>query len=259
MERYDPERMERATRDVVSRAGYTEIIEGRGTERGGVFIDVSHLGRAFVRKNFKGMVERCADLGYDLVGGPVEVTPTAHYMMGGVKIDTRCRTNLPGLYAAGEDAGGTHGANRLGGNGVANATVFGEIAGEAMAEEAADSPLLPYDAETLANAEVNTLDALGEGESPYPIRAELKETMWNKVGLRRNGTDIQSGIRKLLDLKGRAGERPRGGFPRLQPRLAAHARREKPDLRRGTHRLFGARARREPGQPLPRRLPRDSG
>ena len=206
MERYDPERMERATRDVVSRAGYTEIIEGRGTERGGVFIDVSHLGKSFVRKNFKGMVERCADLGYDLLSGPVEVTPTAHYMMGGVKIDTACRTNLVGLFAAGEDAGGTHGANRLGGNGVANATVFGEIAGEAMAEEAADSPLLPYDAEALENAEAETLAALGEGESPYPIRAELKETMWNKVGLRRNGTDIQSGIRKLLDLKRRAAD-----------------------------------------------------
>ena len=177
-----------------------------------MFIDVSHLGKSFVRKNFKGMVERCADLGYDLAGGPVEVTPTAHYMMGGVKIDTACRTNLPGLYAAGEDAGGTHGANRLGGNGVANATVFGEIAGEAMAEEAADSPLLPYDAEALANAEENTLDALGEGESPYPVRAELKDAMWNKVGLMRNGADIQSGVRLLHDLKRRAAEaRAAGG------------------------------------------------
>ena len=89
---------------------------------------------------------------------------------------------------------------------MANATVFGEIAGETMAEEAADSPLLPYEAEALASAEAKTLDALGEGESPYPIRAELKETMWNKVGLRRNGTDIQSGIRKLLDLKKRAAD-----------------------------------------------------
>ena len=132
-------------------------------------------------------------------------------MMGGVKIDTACRTNLMGLYAAGEDAGGTHGANRLGGNGVANATVFGEIAGEAMAEEAADSPLLPYDAEALASAEEKTLDALGEGESPYPVRAELKDTMWNKVGLRRNGVDIQSGVRILHDLKRRAAEARAGG------------------------------------------------
>ncbi len=204
MARYDSERMERATRDVVARAGYTEIIEGRGTERGGVFIDVSHLGRDFVRRNFKGMVDRCADLGYDLAGGPVEVTPTAHYMMGGVEIDAACRTNLAGLYAAGEDAGGAHGANRLGGNGVANATVFGEIAGEAMAEEAAESPLMPHDPESLAAAEAKTLDALGEGESPYPVRAALKETMWRKAGLRRNGRDLESGLGEILALRERA-------------------------------------------------------
>ncbi len=211
MERYDSERMERATRDVVSRAGYTEILEGRGTERGGVFIDVSHLGRRFVRKNFKGMLERCADLGYDLAGGAVEVTPTAHYMMGGVRIDAECRTDLAGLYAAGEDAGGAHGANRLGGNGVANATVFGEIAGETMAEEAAESPLFPYDASALAEAREKTLDALGEGESPYPIRAALKETMWEKVGLRRNGRDIESGVQDILALKERAASARAGG------------------------------------------------
>ena len=145
MERYDPDKMERSTRDRVARAGYTEVKEGRGTPGGGVYIDVSHLGGDFVRKNFKGMVERCADLGFDLAGGPVEVTSTAHYMMGGVKIDPNCRTNLPGLFAAGEDAGGTHGANRLGGNGVANSTVFGEISGEAMAEEAGGAALADFD------------------------------------------------------------------------------------------------------------------
>lgn len=211
MARYAPGRMERATRDVVARAGYTEIIEGRGTERGGVFIDVSHLGRAFVRGNFKGMVDRCADLGYDLAGGPVEVTPTAHYMMGGVEIDSSCRANLAGLYAAGEDAGGAHGANRLGGNGVANATVFGEIAGEAMAEEAAESPLMPLDPEKIAEAEAKALDALGEGESPYPVRAALKETMWRKAGLRRSGRDLEGGLGEILALQERAASVRAGG------------------------------------------------
>ncbi len=157
------------------------------------------------------MVERCADLGYDLAGGPVEVTPTAHYMMGGVKIDTACRTSLAGLYAAGEDAGGTHGANRLGGNGVANATVFGEIAGEAMAEEAAESPLLPLDPGALAGAEERALDALGAGGSPYPIRTALKETMWRNVGLRRNGGDIARGIQEILALRERAASARAGG------------------------------------------------
>ncbi len=212
MARYDPERMERSTRDVVARAGYTEILEGRGTPRGGVFIDVSHLGRDFVWRNFKGMAERCRDLGYDLAGGPVEVTPTAHYMMGGVKIDTRCRTNLAGLFAAGEDSAGTHGANRLGGNGVANSTVFGEIAGEAMAEEAEGSPLLPFDPETAREAQARALGALGRGESPYPIRAALKELMWQKVGLRRNGPDLEDALRAIGTLRERAaGARAEGG------------------------------------------------
>ncbi|MEE9275256.1 MAG: FAD-binding protein [bacterium] len=205
MARYDPERMERSTRDTVARAGYTEIIEGRGTPGGGVFIDVSHLGADFVWKNFKGMAERCADLGYDLAGAPVEVTPTAHYMMGGVQIGADCRTALPGLFAAGEDAGGTHGANRLGGNGVANSTVFGEIAGERMAEEAAGGDWADFDRGAAEAAEARALDALGAGgESPYPIRAELKELMWEKVGLRRRGADLEAALSEIGALKERA-------------------------------------------------------
>ena len=94
---------------------------------------MNHLGAEHVRAAFKGMVERCADCGFDLAGGMVEVVPTAHYMMGGVLFNGDCSTSLPGLFAAGEDTGGVHGANRLGGNGVANSTVFGAIAGDAMA------------------------------------------------------------------------------------------------------------------------------
>ncbi len=232
MERYDPERMERSTRDLVARAGYTEVREGRGTENGGVFIDVSHLGADFVKKNFKGMVERCADLGFDLVGGPVEVSTTAHYMMGGVKIDTACRTNLPGLFAAGEDAGGTHGANRLGGNGVANSTVFGEIAGEAMAEEAGGAALEDFGREAAEGAAERALSALdpagsgtggtggtgGAGPSPYPIRSALKDLMWEKVGLRRRGEDLESALEDLEALAGdtgvgQAGAARAGGGP----------------------------------------------
>ena len=94
---------------------------------------MGHLGADNVRKKFSGMVKRCADCGFDLAGGRVEVVPTAHYFMGGVICDTDTRTELPGLFVAGEDAGGAHGANRLGGNGVANSTVFGGIAGDVMA------------------------------------------------------------------------------------------------------------------------------
>jgi succinate dehydrogenase / fumarate reductase flavoprotein subunit/fumarate reductase flavoprotein subunit len=128
MERYDPKRMERSTRDLVSRASFLEVTEGRGTPNGGVWIDVSHLGAEVVERNFRGMVRRCRDFGRDLARGPVEVGPTTHFMMGGVVVDTACRTAIEGLFAAGEDTGGVHGANRLGGNGVAESTVFGGIA-----------------------------------------------------------------------------------------------------------------------------------
>jgi len=132
MGNYDP-RLERATRDVVSRAIFAEMRAGRTTPNGGVHIAMAHLGRDNVIKQFKGMVERCADSGFDLAGGLVEVVPTAHYMMGGVEFAPDCSTALPGLFAAGEDTGGVHGANRLGGNGVANSTVYGGVAGEEMA------------------------------------------------------------------------------------------------------------------------------
>src|SRR5690242_15701704 len=132
MPAYDP-RNERATRDIVSRAIFSEMRAGRSTPNGGVYLAMSHLGPAEVRRQFKGMVERCADCGFDLAGGLVEVVPTAHYMMGGVEFAADGSTALPGLFAAGEDTGGVHGANRLGGNGVANSTVFGAIAGDTMA------------------------------------------------------------------------------------------------------------------------------
>src|SRR5437016_4404036 len=132
MTRYDP-KAERATLDVVSRAMLSEIRKGKTTPHGGLYISMAHLGPERVAKEFKGMVKRCADCGFDLAGGLVEVVPTAHYMMGGVEFAADCRTQLPGLFVAGEDSGGVHGANRLGGNGVANSTVFGAVAGDSMA------------------------------------------------------------------------------------------------------------------------------
>src|ERR1700741_3587319 len=132
MPRYDP-KGERATRDLVSRAMFSEMRKGNTSPHGGLYLSMAHLGAANVLREFKGMVERCADCGFDLAGGLVEVVPTAHYMMGGVEFAPDCATELPGLFVAGEDSGGVHGANRLGGNGVANSTVFGAVAGDAMA------------------------------------------------------------------------------------------------------------------------------
>jgi len=118
---------ERATRDVVSRGIYAEMRKNNNPEQEGVFISMSHLGPDWVAKKFKGMVKRCSDSGFDLAAGKVEVVPTAHYFMGGVVVDVDTRTSMEGLYVAGEDAGGAHGSNRLGGNGVANSTVFGGL------------------------------------------------------------------------------------------------------------------------------------
>ena len=128
------EKAERATRDIVSRSIYREMHAGRTTPNGGVHIDMRHLGADDVRVRFKGMVERCADCGFDLAGGLVEVVPTAHYLMGGLVCNVDTSTSMPGLFVAGEDSGGAHGSNRLGGNGVANSTVFGGIAGDVMAD-----------------------------------------------------------------------------------------------------------------------------
>src|SRR5205807_5721183 len=162
MERYDPERKERSTRDRVSRAGFMEIIAGRGTENGGVWIDVSHLGAEFVEKNFAGMRERCLRIGSDLAREKVEVCPTAHFNMGGVRIDKDGFTNLEGLFAAGEDSSGVHGANRLGGNGVAESTVFGARVGDAVAKWLKKARFVDCAPEQVAAAKASANGLLGE-------------------------------------------------------------------------------------------------
>src|SRR5258708_15847761 len=131
MAAYDA-KAERATRDVVSRAMIDQIRKGRGTDLGGLYLEMRHLGAERVRKEFKGMVERCADCGFDLAGGRVEVIPTAHYMMGGLRFAADCTTAIAGLFPAGEDTGGVHGAHRLGRNGGADSTVFRGIARGSM-------------------------------------------------------------------------------------------------------------------------------
>ena len=206
MARYDPQRMERATRDIVSRSEYIEIMEGRGTESGGVFIDASHLGADFVAKTFPGMVRRCAEVGYDLTREPVEVTPTAHFHMGGVAIDEHCRTAIAGLLVAGEDAGGVHGANRLGGNGVAESCVFGARAGVTAARLCAERGAARPDAATAAGAQTSALAALGRevGENPFAIRDAVQEAMWQDAGLVRNDAQLRRAIATLEDLAERA-------------------------------------------------------
>ena len=200
MGNYDA-RNERATRDIVSRSINSEIRAGRATPHGGVYIQMSHLGPENVRKLFKGMVERCADSGFDLANNLVEVVPTAHYMMGGLVFNKDCSTDLPGLFAAGEDTGGVHGANRLGGNGVANSTVFGGIAGESMAQWVASQQLRECNIDEV-------MASIKEHEAPLKktpgdiefIRDALAECMWDDVGISRNRESLMRASQTLKEL-----------------------------------------------------------
>ncbi|HEV8616125.1 MAG TPA: FAD-binding protein [Methylomirabilota bacterium] len=196
MERYDAARMERSTRDLVARASFLEVQEGRGTPNGGVWIDVSHLGAEAVERSFRGMVKRCRDFGRDLAREPVEVGPTAHFMMGGVVIDPICRTAIDGLFAAGEDTGGVHGANRLGGNGVAESTVFGGLAGDVLAafvEGRAAPRVEPAALEPTARALAAPLGR-AEGTALYDLQQALRDVMWEKVGLVRDGAGLREAL-----------------------------------------------------------------
>ena len=197
---YDPA-MERATRDLVSRAMYSEMRKGRTTPNGGLYIKMSHLGPEKVRRMFKGMVERCDDCGFDLAGGLVEVVPTAHYFMGGLVCATDTSTKLPGLYVAGEDASGMHGANRLGGNGVANSTVFGGIAGDTMPGwiRSNRGHRAPDEAMIEAEATRALHPFRQKGGNLNGLRERLLDLMWDDVGVIRERAGLE---RALVALDG---------------------------------------------------------
>ena len=204
MSRYDA-RGERATRDIVSRAMFTEMRKGNTTPHGGLYIAMGHLGPENVRRQFKGMVERCADCGFDLARGRVEVVPTAHYMMGGVEFGVDCTTALAGLFAAGEDTGGVHGANRLGGNGVANSTVFGGVAGESVAAWLAAGGSLPEpDPEAIERARGAALAPFGRPAGDLnAMREALYDLMWHDVGILRDGAGLRRALGALDELHAR--------------------------------------------------------
>ncbi len=196
---YD-ERGERATRDIVSRAMFAEMRAGRTGPNGGLYITMRELDPTLVRGQFKGMVERCADCGFDLVGGLVEVVPTAHYMMGGLIFESNCRTALPGLYAAGEDTGGVHGANRLGGNGVANSTVFGGIAGDSMAA-GLEATIAEPDEAALGAAVAACTRPFGRPPGDLEaLRQDLQDMMWQDVGIMRTRDGLQGALGALEEM-----------------------------------------------------------
>ncbi len=202
---YDP-KLERATRDVVSRAIDAEMRAGRTTKNGGVYIKMSHLGPPHVAREFKGMVDRCRDCGFDLAGGLVEVVPTAHYFMGGVICDVDTATERHGLFVAGEDASGMHGANRLGGNGVANSTVFGGIAGDTMPSWiAAHRPGYRAPDRHALDAEVaRALQPFGPKQQTgdlNALREKLLDTMWDDVGVVRDRAGLERGLAAIGNIE----------------------------------------------------------
>ncbi len=207
MEKYDPKRMELSTRDVVARSIYTEVKEGRGTEHGGAYLDISHKPAEYVKKKLPSMYHQFKELAdVDITKEPMEVGPTCHYVMGGIRVEAEtAQSTLPGLFAAGEAAAGLHGANRLGGNSLSDLLVFGRRAGLAAAKHARETGASKVDPAQIDAAEKYALAAFQrpKGESPYAIHRDLQTMMQSLVGIYRTREDL----RKALVELGRLNER----------------------------------------------------
>ena len=210
MERYDPKRLELATRDVVARAIYTEVKEGRGTPHGGVLLDISHLPAEIVKSKLPSMYDQFMELaGVDITQGPMDVGPTCHYFMGGVRVDAETgATTVPGLFAAGECSGGMNGANRLGGNSLSDLLVFGRRIGDAAAAHAAETPAPQIeDAQPAAAAGEMTRYLTGPGdEDPYRLHVQLQELMHEDVGIFRDEAGLTAALAGLEELTRRAAD-----------------------------------------------------
>jgi succinate dehydrogenase / fumarate reductase flavoprotein subunit len=216
MERYDHERMELSSRDVVARAINSEVIAGRGTPHGGAYLDITHRSRDYIQRKLPSMYDQFLKLArVDITREPMEVAPTIHYFMGGVRVDAETgATTLPGLFAAGEVASGLHGANRLGGNSLSDLLVFGKRAGEAAAaQQEDDGGQVPIDRAQVAEGIARLLGPLErpDGESPYRLQAELQDVCTRHAPIIRDEAGLREGLRKVLDLAERAERCGTGG------------------------------------------------
>jgi len=192
MKNYDPQRMELSTRDVVARAIASEIQGGRGSPNGGVYLDVTHLPREQIETRLPVMLEQFLRYGVDIRTTPMEVAPTAHHIMGGLRITPECRTTLPGLFACGEVSGGVHGANRLGGNALAETQVFGKRAGETAGKT--EKRLKRVD-ETQVKRQQDRLDRFMNGtKSTSQVRMLLQQAMWDGANIFRNATELKKAL-----------------------------------------------------------------
>jgi succinate dehydrogenase / fumarate reductase, flavoprotein subunit len=207
MERYDPDRLELSARDRVALANYTEIAEGRGTEHGGVLLDISHVGRAGILDRLPRMYRQFVDLAMlDITTTPMEVAPTAHYSMGGVRVDPATHaTDVAGLFAVGECAAGVHGANRLGGNSLAECLVFGRVVGEEAARWSADLDVQVRDRVAIdeARAEVDTMLARRGDEFARPLQRALRDLMSEHCGVVRSEEGLRTGLAGLAAITDR--------------------------------------------------------
>jgi succinate dehydrogenase / fumarate reductase flavoprotein subunit len=208
MERYDPKRLELSTRDVVSRAIFTEVKERRGTPHGGVLLDVSHLGEDTVRTKLPSMYDQFIELaGVDITREAMEVGPTCHYVMGGIRVEAETgKSTVDGLFAAGECSGGMNGANRLGGNSLSDLLVFGKRTGESAAAHAARAQAPGIDEAQLTEATAEMAGYLTGpgGEDPYQLHEELKTVMQEDAGIYRDEAGLSAALARIADLRERA-------------------------------------------------------
>ncbi len=208
MEKYDPKRLELSTRDVVARSIYTEVKEGRGTEHGGAYLDISHKPAEYVKKKLPSMYHQFKELAdVDITKGPMEVGPTCHYVMGGIRVEAEtAQSTLPGLFAAGEAAAGLHGSNRLGGNSLSDLLVFGRRAGMAAADHAKHVSHGGISDAQIAEAEKELLAPFSNpsAESPYAVHRDLQKVMQSLVGIFRTEEDLKKAFAELEELKARA-------------------------------------------------------
>jgi succinate dehydrogenase / fumarate reductase flavoprotein subunit len=204
MEKYDSERMELSTRDIIAMANYTEIMEGRATENGGVYLDISHRDKNHIIEKLPRMYRQFLDLlMIDISKKPMEVAPTAHYSMGGVKVSPdEHSTGIEGLYAAGEVAGGLHGANRLGGNSLAEILIFGKRAGHAAANHSINltNQIRSNDCINQAHDKINSFLKTGDLVA-RPLQRELRNIMWKNCGVMRNETLLKEGVQQIKSIK----------------------------------------------------------
>ena len=204
MENYDSERMELSTRDRVAMANYTEIVEGRGSPNGGVYLDISHKGKDFIIEKLPRMYRQFLDtLMIDISKSPMEVSPTAHYSMGGIVVTPEEHsTGVEGLYAAGEVTAGLHGANRLGGNSLAEILIFGKRAGAAASERSKNIDIHKRSKKVIENAHENLNSFIKNGsEVARPLQRSLRNIMWEYCGVVKNEEKLKKGLQEIENIK----------------------------------------------------------